>query len=110
MQFDNKQFEQGVKSTLGQIDALNKGLKFEGATKGLSELGNISGKFSMAGIGQGIDAIAEKFRALSIIGITALTNISNRALNAGLQLTKSLTIQPIQAGFQEYETNLNAIQ
>jgi tape measure domain-containing protein len=110
MQFDNRQFEQGVKTTLSSLDSLNKGLKLDGATKGLGDLSNMASKFSLSGIASGVDSLVEKFRTLSIIGITALTNIVNRAATAGYQIVKSLTVDPISAGLHEYETNLNAIQ
>jgi len=35
MEFDNKQFENGIKDTLGSLEDLKNGLKLEGATKGL---------------------------------------------------------------------------
>lgn len=110
MQFDNKQFEEGIKSTLTSLDALNKGLKLEGATKGLNDISAATKGFSLAGIAAGIDSIADKFKALSIIGITALSNIVTKAISAGQALVSSLTVNPIKAGLEEYETNLNSIQ
>jgi cysteinyl-tRNA synthetase len=44
------------------------------------------------------------------MAVTALANITNSAINAGKQLVSSLTIDPIKLGFQEYETQINAIQ
>jgi tape measure domain-containing protein len=110
MQFDNKQFESGIKTTLTSLDALNKGLKLEGATKGLNDVSNAASKFSLAHISDGVDAIASKFKAFSIIGITALTNVATKAISVGQNLVSSLTVDPIKAGLSEYETNLNAIQ
>lgn len=110
MQFNNKQFETGVKTTLDSLDLLNKSLKMEGATKGLGDLDAAAKKVSLAHIAAGVDSIASKFQAMSIIAITALSNITTQALHAGSQLVKSLTIDPIRAGLEEYETNLNSIQ
>lgn len=110
MKFDNKQFENGIKETLTSLDTLNKGLKLEEATKGLTTLGSAAKNFTLGNIAGAVDSIAEKFRTMSIIAITALTNIVNKAVNAGEQLIKSLTVDPIKAGLDEYETNLNSIQ
>lgn len=110
MKFDNAQFERGVKTTIDSLSALNKGLQLEGATKGFHDVQAAANKFSLAHIAQGVDALVGKFKALSIAGITALTNIVNRAVDAGITLTKSLTIDPIKAGLEEYELNLNSIQ
>ncbi len=110
MKFDNAQFEKGVHTTLGSLTSLNKGLKLEGATKGLEDVGAAANKLSLSHIGSAVDSIASKFGALSVAALTALTNIVNKAVDSGLRLGKSLTIEPILAGFREYETNLNSIQ
>lgn len=110
LKFDNAQFENGVKKSLDSLTQLNKGLKLEGATKGLNDVNAAVGKFSMAGMAKSISDIASKFSGLSVIAITALTNIVNKVVNAGLQMAKSLTVQPITDGLHEYETQLNSIQ
>lgn len=112
MKFNNAQFEAGVKQTLDSLSALNKGLKMEGATKGLEDLGNAGDKlhFGLSAITNGVNSIADRFKALSVVGITALTNIVNKAVDAGLSVAKSLTIEPVTSGLQEYELNLNSIQ
>lgn len=110
MKFDNAQFQAGVAATLKSLDSLNKGLKLEGATKGLNDLNTAGSKVDLSHVERGIDSIADKFKAMSVIGITALANVATKAISVGIQLAKSLTIDPITAGFQEYETNLNSIQ
>jgi len=110
MRFDNAQFAQGVSSTLKQLEQLKSALKLEGASQGLNEVSNAAGKFSTAGAQEQVSGLAARFSALQVAAITALSNIVNKAVNAGTQLAKSLTIDPILAGFREYETNLNSIQ
>lgn len=110
MKFDNKQFEDGTKQTMASLDALNKGLKLEGATKGLTDVANAARNVSLGNIEQGVNSIADRFRAMSVIAITALANIANRAVETGFTLVKSLTVDPIKSGLEEYEINLNSIQ
>src|SRR5690348_7448626 len=110
MTFDNAAFESGVKTTLVSLQALNKGLKLEGATKGLDDVGTAASHLNFGPLGSAVQSIADKFKAMSVIAITALANIANRAVNAGLQLVHSLSTQPIIDGLHEYETNLNSIQ
>lgn len=110
MKFDNTQFETGARQTLGTLEALQKGMKLEGAGKGLQGL-NAAGKaVSLSHISSAVDSISQKFSAMSVVAITALSNIANRAVDAGLRMAKSLTIDPIKSGLEEYETNLNSIQ
>ena len=58
----------------------------------------------------GVTAVSNKFLALTTIAITALSNITNRAINAGISFAKSFTVAPIMDGLHEYETTLQSIQ
>lgn len=110
MKFDNATFANGVNSTMSQLQALNKALALPGASQGLNEASKAIGQFDTSGAQNQVSALAQRFGALQIAAITALTNIVNKAVDAGLQLAKSLSIEPVMAGFREYETNLNSIQ
>jgi tape measure domain-containing protein len=110
MQFDNAQFQKGVADTTKSLDSLKSGLNLSGAAKSLEGLQSAGSRFSLAGIATGVDQLNQKFSAMSIVAITAITNIANKAVNAGLEIAKSLTIDPIKTGLEEYETNLNSIQ
>lgn len=110
MKFDNATFAQGVSSTMSMLQSLNKALQMEGASKGLNEVSDTVSRFNTAGAQEQVSAFAQKFTALQVAAITALSNIVNKAVDAGLQIAKSLSIAPIVSGFQEYETNLGSIQ
>lgn len=110
MQFDNKNFESNVQQSLSTLDKLKQALNFKGASKGLEEINAASNKVNMSGMGSAIDSIHMKFSALEVMGVTALANITNSAVNAGKRMLSALTIEPIKSGFQEYETQINAIQ
>lgn len=110
MKFDNVEFERRISQTMASLAALNKGLKLEGASRGLEDVSAASSKLTLSPISNALDTLVSKFKTLSIVAITALTNIANRAVNAGLTLVKSLSSEPIIAGLHEYETNLNSIQ
>ena len=113
MQFDNQNFESGVSKTMNSLQQLNEKLKMKDSNKGLDgvneSLNKLSG-FGVSGLASGVEGITAKFSALSVIGMTALANITNSAINTGKQLLKSLTIDPIKTGFSEYETKMGAIQ
>lgn len=110
MKFDNAQFATGVSATLSQLASLKSALKLDGASAGLNEISNAASKFSTDGAQQQVSALGQRFTALQIAAVTALSNIVNKAVDAGLQLAKSLTIDPVTSGLREYETNLNSIQ
>ena len=113
MQFDNQNFESGVSKTMNSLQQLNEKLKMKDSSKGLDgvneSLTKLSG-FGVSGLTAGVEGVTAKFSALGVIGMTALANITNSAINTGKQLLKSLTIDPIKTGFSEYETKMGAIQ
>lgn len=111
MKFDNAEFGRGVQDTIQHLEALNKSLKMEGATKGLNDISATASKgVSLDHIANGVDSIKSKFSAMSVVAISALSTITSKAVSAGANLVKSLTIDPLKAGLDEYQTNLNAIQ
>lgn len=110
MEFDNKQFESGVTTTLNTLFKLKEGLNLKEATKNLLTLGDVGRAFSLSGMANGIREVSTAFSSLGIIGITTLSNITNSALAAGKNLTSAFTIDPVRKGWAEYELKMNSVQ
>lgn len=110
MKFDNSAFEGNVKTSMSTLDKLKAALNFGSSQKGLDDLQQSASRFNLGNMGSSVEGVSAKFVALSAIAITALANIANRAVDAGLSLVKSLTISPVMDGLREYETNINSIQ
>ena len=110
MKFDNKQFESGVSTTMSTLDKLKSKLNFSGASKGLEQINTAANKVDMKGMSNAIDTVQMKLSAMQVIGVTALANITNQAVEAGKKLVSSLTVAPVMDGFKEYELTMNTIQ
>ena len=110
MRFNNQQFERNAQTSISTLGKLKESLNLSGASKGLENISSAARRVDMGGISNGIETVRAKFSALEVMGVTALANITNSAVNAGTRITKALTIDPIKTGFQEYETQINAIQ
>lgn len=110
MRFDNKNFEQNVQTSMSTLDKLKSKLKLNGATKGMEDLGAAAKRVNLNPIGNAVETVQAKFSALQIVGITALQNITNSAINAGKHIVSALTIDPIKTGLSEYEQKMNAVQ
>lgn len=110
MQFDNKHFESNVKTTMSTLDKLKQKLRLDGASKSLENVNSAAKKVDMNGLASGVETVRTKFSALEVMGVTALANITNSAVNAGKRIVSALTIDPIKSGLQEYETQINAVQ
>lgn len=112
MRFDNKQFEHNIQTSLSSLDKLKKSLNLEGAAKGLETVNDAANKCSgnMSPLSNAVETVRVRFSALEVMAITALQNITNSALAAGKNLVSAFTIDPIKTGFEEYETQINAVQ
>ena len=100
MRFNNKDFENNVQSTLTVLDKLKQKLNLKDAEKAMGA----------SGLGSAIDGVKERFSALEVVGMTALINLTNSAINLGKNLAKSLTVDQVSAGFSEYELKMGSIQ
>ena len=110
MRFDNKQFEQNIQTSLSSIDKLKRSLNLEGAAKGLEIVNDAAQKCNMSPLTNAVETVRVRFSALEVMAITALQNITNSALAAGKNLVSAFTVDPIKSGFEEYETQINAVQ
>lgn len=110
MRFDNKQFESNAQTSLSTIEKLKKSLDMDGATKGLESIDSAAKKVDMSGLGSAVETVKTRFSALEIMAVTALANITNSVVNTGKQMLRSLTIEPISQGFEEYELKMGSIQ
>ena len=110
MQFDNKHFESNVQTTMSTLDKLKQKLNLNGASKGLENVNAAAKNVKLTGLTSAIQTVESRFSAMEVIGVTALANITNSAINAGKRMVSALTIDPVKTGLSEYETKINAIQ
>ena len=110
LKFDNAQFEQKAQSSIKVLEKLRASTNLKGASKGLESLGRSAAGFSLNGFARSIGKAQSSLSALEVVGITALSNITNSAINAGKQLAKAFTIDQVKDGFHEYELKMGSMQ
>ena len=110
MQFDNRQFENNVRTSLNTIEKLKQSLNFKSASKGLENINQAAKSCNLAPLSSAAETVKMKFSAMEVMAVTALANITNSAVNAGKRIVSALTIDPIKTGLSEYETQIGAIQ
>ena len=109
MRFDNKQFESNVATSMSTLDKLKKSLKFDGASKGLEDINSAAKRVDMNALGSAVDSVKAKFSALDVMAITALSNITNSAINTGNQLIKSLSVDQLYSGWQKFSDKTTSV-
>lgn len=110
LKFKAEGFQDTAQKALGVLDRLKSALHLPGASKGLEDVTAAAKNVNLGTIAQGVENISQKFGALSVIGITALSKIASKAIDVGTSLVKSLTIDPISDGFSDYNAKLTSVK
>ena len=100
MQFDNSNFEKNVAKTLRTIDKLKWSITDHDISKKnvFNDLNKAANNVDMSGLSKGIETVQTKFSALQVMGVTALANLTNSAVNAGKKIASALTDSLINGG------------
>lgn len=111
MEFDNKNFERNANQSMSTLERLKRHLEFKGAEKGFENIKRASENLKLdTRIGGSLEKVKVGFSAMGVVGATVLSNLTTSAMNLGSKLVSALTIEPIKMGFNEYETQINAIK
>ena len=113
MEFDNKQFERNVSTTMSSIDKLKQSLNFNGTSKGMSALSDAANNTGRRFDELEATACRAGFHLEDVwhkVSTVFEYQIANRIISAGKKIVSALTIDPVKTGFSEYETQMKAVQ
>ena len=110
MRFDNSDFESNVKQSMSTLEKLKRALKLDGASAGLKQVEKASQKLDFKDLNRSVDGVGKSFSVLETIATGVLLKIGMSAAEAGMRITKSLTIDQIAAGWNKYEEKTTAVQ
>ena len=112
MVFDNKQFENGVSTTLGTISKLKSSLNFDNQQKALNDLGKTANGLSFGALTSAIDGAADGFSAFEAIAVGALLEVGRKVEALGEKIVKELVFDQVSQGWEKFENetrNVSAI-
>ena len=126
MEFDNKQFEKNVRTSMKTIDDLKESLDFDDTGESFDEFTKKCKKFGKDNCFKDVDDSVSKLRkGIGLLGdsagglisqfaevtkITAMFEMAEAAVNRLKAAVKSFTIEPISQGFDKYTTKINSIK
>lgn len=116
MKMDNSDFKRKAVETTGLFgklqSALSKipNLNLGKTTQAFGDIQRAANNTDLSGLSRAADTVSNRFSNMGIVATTAIMNLTNRAIDAGIQLGKSLTVAPVMDGFNEYELKMNSIQ
>lgn len=110
MKFDNAAFSKGVDSTIQDLDKLDKATKFEGGKNGLKQLQVAADQVNFKQVLSGIEGIQDSLNRMQSFGYQVFQNLQNRAIDWGVNMVKSLSVDQIGSGFHEYELKMDSLR
>lgn len=106
MQFENSQFEKGIKETIKSLGLLKQNLNVDKATESIEHLQNVGNSFSLSNISRSLDKIVERTSWAGRTIRREIDMLTSKAVNLG----KSLTVGQINAGWSKYEQKTASVQ
>ena len=110
MKFDNAAFAKGVDSTIQDLDRLDKATQFEGGKNGIKQLQVAADQVNFKQVLSGIEGIQDSLNHMQSFGFQVFQNLSNRAIDWATTMVKSLSVDQIAGGFNEYELKMDSIK
>lgn len=80
MEFNNKDFEKNVKTSMGTLDKLKNSLKFDDSQKSLSNLTKTLNKVDFSAMANSIENLNKRFSTLGIIGMRVIQNLTDKGM------------------------------
>lgn len=110
MKFDNSDFDQNVEKSIKTIDKLEDKLEFKDAGKNFKNIEDAASRVDISSLGAAFETVGGKISAMSVAGIAAIGNLTNRAVDAAVDIAKSLSVDQISAGYNKYESKTSSVQ
>lgn len=116
LKLDHSDFQKKAAESVGMFGKLSdafgkiRNVDLSKSVDALSSVDSAAKKVSLNPLSNALESVGGKFTAMSVVAITALSNITNKIVNVGTQMLKSFTVDPIMDGFREYELKIGSVQ
>lgn len=110
MRFDNAQFEKNTRESMKTLDRLQEKLQFKDVDKGFENIEKAQRNVNFDEMEGALDTLKVKFNALDVMAVAALTNITNKIVDTGEQLVKSLSVDQVASGWNKYIEKTSNVQ
>ena len=110
MRFDNAQFEKNTRESMKTLDRLQEKLQFKDVDKGFENIEKAQRNVNFDEMEGALDTLKVKFNALDVMAVAALTNITNKIVNTGERLVKSLSVDQVASGWNKYTEKTSNVQ
>jgi tape measure domain-containing protein len=80
------------------------------AAQGFGEIEKAGNGLDLGGMSRALSSLGGQFTAMEAVALGAFANIGAKLSEIASRISKSFSIEPVKAGFENYETQINAVQ
>lgn len=106
LNFDNKRFEKNTKQSMKTIKKLKKSMQFDEVSDSINDAYDNTDPSKLL---KSIDEVSKKFTAMEVVAFTVINRITNKIMDMGEKLVKSLSIDRVITGWQAYEEEVKSV-
>ena len=110
LSFDNSKFEKNIKKSQQSLNQFKSDLDFKDSAKSISVLTSAIESITLKPLENSVATVRESFNLLYRTVDNVMDRIANKIVDTGKKYAEMFTVAPITAGFEEYETQMGAIQ
>ena len=115
MKFDNADFENKVSSTISALEKFKSSLASLGHDAAVTAVSTLGGSVKdiqngFGELGSAVQNVTGEFTAMDIVFAKTIANMTDQVEKFAAKMVNALTLEPVKLGFQEYETQINAVQ
>lgn len=107
MQFQNDQFERGIKQSTKSLKNLKESLKLDDSAESTRKLGKAFddlSSVSLSSLDTALQTAGQGFNAFETMATSALATVTSQITSYATSIAKSLSIDQISEGFSKYES------
>lgn len=98
MQFNNQQFEQNVKVSMGTLAKLKEALNFKGYEASFDQVAKAADNVHLDKISAGVDNLTRRFSTLGIVGMTNIIDLTRHIRSHLLGAVNTVTNKIVEGG------------
>lgn len=107
---ENKQFEAAAAQSLKTVNKLDDAFKMADGTKGMDDLAAATKRVNVEGLLNSANKVRVQFVAMEEAARQLIRSVTQDIYQQGKTIVKSLTIDPIQSGWDKYTEKLSSVQ
>lgn len=110
LKFNNKDFSKNIQDSLNMLGKFKSSLNFSDSAKSLKSIGDAANGITLNPLIISVQGAQKEFSLLRSVAEGAMEQIGAKIADMGSTIVNGLTLEPVMTGFQEYETQMNAVQ